>query len=252
YDAVIFGVDDFDDNNDNARGESTDEVEMPAAVLGLADLFDYPRTFRETGYRRDAFLECLLRGSAYKRDFQEFLSHPLERAKKARASRQNYAWFVSHYVGADWSLAGLKVDWAARKVKFPESTDAATRRVLQDRVANPVVSDDGWKAAMRREWLGRIAKKYRSSRTLLVFARLPNSPIPLPVERRPIPIRGMLRDLAARQKNVLLLDEHLFDHLERPEDFYDFTHLNAVGATAVTRVLVDQLPLILARMAGRN
>jgi hypothetical protein len=252
YDAVVFGVADFDDNNDDAHWESTEEVEMPASSLHLADLFDYPWTFQEPGYRRDAFLECLLKGSAYKRDFQELLSHPMARAKKAAQSRRDYAWWVWTYVGVDWSLAGLEVDWGARKVKFPESVDATSRRVLREKVENPVGPDDGWKAAMRREWLGRIARHYRGSHTRLVFARLPSSPIPLPAERRPVPIRGMLRDLAAQQPNVLFLDEHLFDHLERPENFYDFTHLNAVGATAATKILVDQLPLILSRMAGRT
>src|SRR6185295_17831779 len=98
------GLDDFDDNNDNTKGESNDEVEMPVSSLHPSDLFDYPWTFQDAAYRRDAFFACFLKGSAYKRDLQEFLSHPVARAKKAARSRREYASFVSHYVGADESL----------------------------------------------------------------------------------------------------------------------------------------------------
>jgi hypothetical protein len=252
YHAVVFGVDDFDDNNDHLRGESTEEVEMPVSSLHLADVFDYPWTFQEPRYRRDAFLECVLKGSAYKRDFQELLSHPLVRLKRAAESRASYQSWNWEYVGDDPSMAGLEVDWGTRQVKFPERTDAVSRQILRARVENPVGPDDGWKAAMRREWLGRIGRHYRNSHTLLVFARLPSWPIPLPPERRPVPIKGMLRDLAAQQPNVVLLDEHLFDHLERPEYFYDSIHLNAVGATAATKILAEQLHVILAQTAARN
>ncbi len=250
YHALIFGVDNFDDNNDNSRAESTAEVEMPVSSLHLGDLFDYPWTFREPGYRRDAFLECVLKGTAYKKDFQELLSHPLERARKAAASRRDYVRFMWDYDGADWSLAGLEVDWQTRTLKFPERVDDTTRAALLGRVKNPVQPDDGWKAAMRHEWLGRIAKHYKGSRTLLVFVRLPCTPIPLPSELQPVPIRGVLRDLGASQPNVMLLDEHLFDHLERPEYIRDYTHLNAAGAAAATKILAGQLPLILARIGA--
>src|SRR5579864_153900 len=134
YNAVVIGVDSFDDNNDSWRGDSTAEVEMPVSSLHLKDLFDYPWTFRQPGYRRDAFLECLLKGSAYKRDFLEFLSHPVDRVEKAAKSREDYGPFMRAYVGADWSMAGLEVDWTARKLKFPEAADAATRDIMREQV----------------------------------------------------------------------------------------------------------------------
>ncbi|HEV2688779.1 MAG TPA: hypothetical protein VGV35_09500 [Bryobacteraceae bacterium] len=248
YNVLVFGVDNYDDNDDNARSESTQEVEMPVSSLHLRDLFDYPWTFRGPGYRRDAFLEIVIEGSAYKRDLQELLLHPVERARKTAQSHESYGPYMWDYVGSERSLAGLEVDWAAGKLKFPESADAATRDILQVWVDNPAYPDTGSKAALRREWLGRIARHYRGSHTLLVFVRLPTTPIPLPADRQPAPIRGMLRDLAAQQSNVLLLDEHLCDGLERPEYFYDYMHLNAVGATEVTKILVDQLRMILGRI----
>ena len=247
YGALIIGVDDYDDNNDYSRGESTAEVEMPAPALRFADVFTYPWTFQDPGYKRDAILECLLKGSGYKKDLQEFISHPRERAQKARKSRADYAQFMWQWVGADWSMAGLEVDWHSHKLKFPDAADVSTRDNLQQIVDHPSESDDGWKAALRREWIGRIAKHYRDSRTLLIFARLPHTPIPIPTELRAPPIRGMLRDLANTQSNVILLDEHLFDHLERPEYFRDFTHTNAVGSAEVTRIIVDHLPAVLAK-----
>ena len=250
YDALILGVDDYDDNNDYSRGESTAEVEMAAPALRLADLFTYPWSFSDPGYRRDAFLECFLKGSAYKRDLQELISHPRTRTKKTHDSRADYAQFMRQWIGAGWSMAGLEVDWHAHKLKFPDAADASTRDNLQQIVDHPNQKDNGWKAELRREWIGRIANHYRNSRTLLIFARLPHTPIPIPPELRAPPMRGMLRDLAITQSNVVLLDEHLFDHLERPEYFRDYTHTNAIGSTEVTRIIVEQLAPILAK--GRS
>jgi len=249
YQAIVFGVDDFDDNDGVGPVESTQEVEMAVSSLGWRDLFDFPFTFQNKTFRRDAFLQCLLKGSAYKRDFQELLSHPVARWKRAAESRRKYAWFKGHYVGADWSLDGLEVDWASRKVKMPDVADVNTREEFRKRVENPIGEEMGWKAANRREWLTRIVRRYGRSSTLLVFMRLPSSPVPTPAELRAVPLRGMLRDLASRP-NILLLDEHLMDALERPEYFYDFLHLNARGATAATKIFVEQLPPILARAAG--
>lgn len=250
YNAVVIGVDSFDDNNDSFRGESTAEVEMPVSSLRLKDLFDYPWTFRQPAYRRDAFLECLLKGSAYKRDFLELLSSPLDRAKRAAKSREDYGPFMWDYVGADWSMAGLEVDWAARTVKFPDAADAPTREIMQEQVEHYDYADNPAKATFRREWLGRIARHYRGSRTTLVFVRLLSTPIPLPAALQRAPIHGILRDLAATQPNVVLLDEHLFDRLQHPEFFRDYTHLNAVGATEASKIFADQVPLILARASG--
>ncbi|HYL75552.1 MAG TPA: hypothetical protein VEU96_15170 [Bryobacteraceae bacterium] len=252
YNAVVIGVDSFDDNNHSFRGESTAEVEMPVASLHVKDLFDYPWTYQRPAYRRDAFLECLLKGSAYKRDFMEFLSSPLDRMTRAVKSREHYGPFMWDYVGADWSMAGLEVDWAARKVKFPDAADAPTRDIMQDQVEHYDVPDDPAKTVFRREWLGRIARHYRGSRTILVFVRLLSTPIPPPAELQRTPLHGMLRDLPATQSNVLLLDEHLFDRLQHPEFFRDYTHLNAMGATEASKIFADQVPLILARAAGVN
>jgi len=252
YDALIFGVDDYDDNNDYSRAESTAEVEMSAPALRLADILDYPWSFRDPLYRRDALLECLLKGSAYKRDLQELTSHLQARVRKARESRAAYAQFIRQWVGADWSMAGLEVDWHTHKIKFPDAADAPTRDNVQQIVDHPARADNGWKAELRREWIGRIAKHYRGSRTLLVFVRLPHTPIPIPPELRAPPVHGMLRDLAATQSNVILLDEHLFDHLERPEYFRDYTHTNAIGSTEVTRIVVEQIPAILERSKGKT
>jgi len=246
YDAIVIGLDDYDDNDDYSRGESPSEVEMPVFSLHIWDVFDYPWTFRAPNYRRDAFWECILKGSAYKRDFQELLSHPFLRWRSAKKTRHDYAWFVAHYIGADWSLAGTHVDWNSRQIEFPNITDPTTRDVLQKRIrSSPEEKDEGWKADIRREWIGRIAEHYHSSHTLLIFLRLPSSPIPTPPSMRPVPLRGVVRDLATRLPNIALLNEHAFDYLERPENFYDYTHLNAVGARALTEKLVPQIEALL-------
>lgn len=55
----------------------------------------------------------------------------------------------------------------------------------------------------------------------------------------------MVRTLA-RAERVSLVPEAIFDHLERPEYFFDGLHLNREGRRIFSRILADQVAELLA------
>lgn len=251
YTAILFGVEDYDDEDSAEEpAERLLDLQMAVGSLRLTDLFDFPFTFRGAQNERQAFLGCLLKGFAYKKDLQGFLAHPKHRWNDAAIYRERSVREDWNATGPISNLAGLKVDWAARKLTFPPGVDPLTRELLQRQVDHPSYPQTGLNAQFRRQWLTRIADRYRNSPTVLLFLRLPRSPIPRPEALAPNTQRGVLRELAQR-RNVMLADERVFESLESPELFHDQFHLNAEGWTRATRIAVEQLRLALARAAGR-
>ncbi len=251
YTAIMFGVDDYDD--EDGAEELADrmlDLQMAVGSLRLTDLFDFPFTFRGAQNARQAFLGCLLKGAAYKTDLHGFLAHPKHRWNDAAIWRERSVREDWNATGPIGSLAGLKVDWSAKKLTLPSGVDAMTRELLRRQVDTPSYPQTGRNAQFRRQWLTRIADRYRNSPTVLLFVRLPRSPIPRPEALAPAKQRGVIRELALRP-NVMLADEHVFEPLESPEFFSDQFHLNAEGWTLATRIAVEQLRMALARAAGR-
>jgi hypothetical protein len=68
----------------------------------------------------------------------------------------------------------------------------------------------------------------------IFFPRVPRAPVS-PPPHPPKPDTA-IRRLAARP-DVVVLDEHLFDSLERPELFVDGFHLNRTGMERFSRIL---------------
>ena len=111
-------------------------------------------------------------------------------------------------------------------MELPEWMDAAKRQNTADlllRDAPPLTRE---LAEYRRRWFGAIIARYRGTRTRLIAVRLPRGPVVRP--NLPADEGGTLREYAARGE-LALLDEHLFDELERPELFGDALHMNAAG-----------------------
>ena len=77
----------------------------------------------------------------------------------------------------------------------------------------------------------------------MVFIRLPRGPVPRPdnlVQKK----SSSIREFAARP-GVLLLDEHAFDSLERPELFKDAFHMNNAGASLLSARLAQEVGKLL-------
>jgi lysophospholipase L1-like esterase len=114
----------------------------------------------------------------------------------------------------------------------------------------PVDPQTGRLAVYRRKWFGKIMERYRGTATRVVFYRLPRAPIPRP-DSLVTKLSSSIREFQSGP-NVLLLDEHTFDSLERPEFFQDALHLNREGAARFSKLMAERLPEALASPPGAN
>lgn len=244
YAAVVIPVNDYDlrDAADNFADRLLD-LNFVIGHLRLGDLAEFSRSFREPSARRTAFRDGLIKGLVYERDFQEFLLHPLARLEHVRIIREGSAGWAYNFVPENHSLAGLSVDWAARKIHFPEGLTEPQRDLIRAILLQPQARQTGASAAYHRYWFGRILDYYRGSGTKLIFIRLPRAPA-LPPHLPPPNPASPLRALGA-QPGVVLLDEHRFDELERPELFGDPLHLNGEGILRFSRFLAEEVRRIL-------
>ena len=144
-------------------------------------------------------------------------------------------------------MDGLAVDWATGALTVPPGSSTDQEKLLRETLLRPVVEQTGRLAAYRRAWFGRIIDRYRGTATQVIIFRLPRGPIPRPdwlVAKR----SSSIRELAARP-NVMLLDEHAFESLERTSLFKDPLHLNSKGMKLFSQMLADRIAARLPKMA---
>jgi hypothetical protein len=243
YAAILVPSDDYDELD---RAIDLDdypwELHYLLARLELRDLFEFAGSHGSNWRKWVAFRGVLLKGFVYKRDFQEFLLHPLDRLAKVRDQDLHWAQWAYDYTGTDDSLAGLEIDWEHRTARYPERFTAAQRELIENSLLATRPPDDGRYTAYHRYWYGRILDRYRGSDTKIIFLRLPRGPLPPP--EHPPKQNSAVRQLASRP-HVVLLDEHLFDSLERPELFQDPLHLNRPGMEQFSRMLATEVLRVL-------
>ena len=123
----------------------------------------------------------------------------------------------------------------------PEKRSEIARLLLR-RPAEPSPDFAGY----RRRWLGAILARYRGSRTRIIFVRLARGPVVRPgLSSDPA---SSIREFAARG-DAVLIDEHRFDILERPELFLDALHMNQQGAVQFSTMLASEVAGILSGAA---
>ncbi len=98
--------------------------------------------------------------------------------------------------------------------------------------------DTGRETAYLRFWYGRILDYYRGSGTKIFFLRVPRAP-GTPPETPPKPTTAV-RQLIG-QSDVVVLDEHLLDSLERPDMMWDAMHVNREGMIRFTEIVVTEV-----------
>jgi len=250
YRAIVFGVDDFDDE-DVAFNPDDDirSLHYVIARLRWGDALEFARSFKSRQYQWEALRGALLKGLIYQADFRAFLSDPLKRIQYVQLSHRGYEIWTYDYVETNKSLAGLEIDWSAWSAKFPPGLDQEQSDSVRIYVMRKSAPQTGRLAAYRRLWFGRILDLYRRSRTRIVFVRLPRGPIPRP-DNLVRKLSGSIRELAS-QPNVLLCDEHAFDSLERPELFKDALHLNRDGIARFSPMLAEKVGSMLGATAER-
>lgn len=244
YRAIVFGVVDYDDEDelfnpfDDVRG-----LHYLMGRLRIGDVLPFAESFQSPELRWQAFRGSLLKGIVYQSDLLAFLSHPLKRLAYVQLCRSGYESWTWDYLETTRSMAGLSIDWNKWTATFPPGMDEDQRATVNASLMRRPAPQTGRLAAYRRLWYGRILDRYRGSRTVIVFARLPRGPVPRPdglfVKRS-----AVIRDFA-RRPGVLLAPEHAFDSLERPELFKDGLHLNRAGIERFSPMLAEEIARLL-------
>lgn len=246
YRAVVFGVDDYDDE-DSFEEHAADIRALHYAImrLRLSDALELSASFPRWPARWEVLRGALFKGFVLARDVQAFLSNPKERIKQVRLYHKDWAYWSYLYNEDPRSLEGLQIDWATRTASFSPGADGIQRATVANVLLRPVAPQTGHFAEFRRLWFGRILDRYRGSRTRIIFVRLARGPIPRPgdlVQKK----SASIREFAARP-NVFLANEHAFESLERPELFKDALHLNRPGSIRFSAMLVEEVGRILQR-----
>ncbi len=228
YRAVIITVDSYDDPEtweNHADRES--DMHYLIGLLGYADLEEFSNSYHDPALQARARRAILLKGWLLKRDFQELLRNPWARVRDALRNRRDSHKWIYDYPGEARSMVGLEVDFEHKSLKPPPGADAVLERSLRQYLLEPAPPDEGRHSAYLKYWFGRIYEHYRNSATRLIFVRLPRGPFVRP-DQPPVNPNASVR-LLAREPNVTLLREDLFNALELPEKFQDQMHLNRDG-----------------------
>ncbi len=243
YSAIVIPSDDYDepDSYENLNDRDLD-IRYLIARLKLSDIPQFPLSFDDYKLRWVAFADILFKGYVFKRDFLDFISHSKARIAKARQNATDSAGWFYDYRGPEHSVAGLEIDWQHNVARYPASFTAEQRKLIEDVLFGPRPPDAGVLTRYLKRWYDRIIDHYRGSSTKLIFLRVPRAPMP-PPEHPPKP-NSAIRQIASAP-NVIVLDEHLFDPLERTDLFADPMHLNGEGLNRFSRILATEVRRVL-------
>jgi hypothetical protein len=248
YAAIVIPTDDYNEPDAfDYQSERESDLHYLIARLQLQDVLEFPWTYQSKTLQWTIARGTILKGTIYKRDFAEFLAHPIQRIKKARyVESDSAAWFYG-YGGTEQNLGGLQIDWQHKTIQFPSRIPEEKREQIQNMLFPDRPPDQGRETAYLRYWYGKIIDYYRGSGTKLIFMRVPRAPTSPPdTAAKPY---SAIRQIASLP-NVIVLDEHLFDELERPDFFWDAWHLNRQGMEAFSRLLATNVRRVLGPPAS--
>ena len=248
YAAIVIPMDSYDDEDWENMANAEVDIHYLVPILRLRDLFDFGMSFESWSLRGQAMRTVLFKGLTYKRDLWALWDDPQGRLNRLRWEFNDGAAARYNYQGDQSSLAGLEVDWQAHKViHCPETASPATREMLDNVLLRQPGDYSGRLTAYLRRWFGRIVERYRGTGTRIVFLRLPRGPLVRPY--KPYTPTSAVREIAARG-DAILIDEHYFDVLERPELFHDAMHLNVAGAEQFSILLAEEIRKVLGPPPG--
>jgi hypothetical protein len=243
YAAIVIPTDDYNEPDTyDYQSERETDLHYLIARLTLHDLLDFPWTYRSKKLQWQIVRGMILKGTIYKRDFLDFLDHPIGRIAKARYYASDSAGWFYGYGGVAESLAGLQIDWQRKTIKFPDGVSESTRKDVENELFPTLPPDEGRETAYLRYWYGRMIDYYRGSGTKLIFMRVPRAPISPP--DAPPKLNSAVRQIASLP-DVIVLNEGLFNQLEHPDLFWDGWHLNRAGMEAFSRLLAGEVRRVL-------
>jgi len=240
YRAIVIGMNDYDDEDGSYdQADDTRALHYVIARLRWSDVLQFTASFHDIRARWEVFRGSILKGIVYQSDLLAFLSHPRKRIDYVHLSRRGYAQWTHDYEESPRSMTGLQVDWVAWTATFPPGADQIQVQTVKDFLMYKPYAQNGWTAAYRRLWFGRLLDRYRDSPTRIIFLRLPRGPVVRPadlVHKKSSSIREL-----ASQPGVTLIDEHAFDSLEHPELFKDGLHLNREGVARFSAMMAREV-----------
>lgn len=213
------------------------DVVTAAPLLRYSDAYTFASSFREWKDQCRAFIACFLRGSAFQSDISDLLEHPLKRVTELQKPSRIPNLGTQDPKQDDVDLFGMTHDPMTNQIKVPDRV-TQSERASAERALQSLPTQDG--SGHQYRWTDQILERYASSRTPIVVVTMPRGPFGGVQEWQRQDVDKLLHN-----KRVIMLDEHEFEFLERPEYFVDNVHLNAKGRRLFTERLSEE---VLARL----
>lgn len=251
YRAVVFGMNDYDDEDEFSNpNDDIRALHYVIARLRLEDVAEFAMSFDSPALRWEAFRDGIWKGTVFQADMLAFLSHPKYRLGEVAFDRHGFEEWTYGYLETPRSMEGLSIDWKTMKATMPPTFDENQVDTVKNALLREPAPQTGRVAAFRRHWLGKMIDYYRGSPTKIIFLRLARGPVVRP-DNLVHKLSSSIREFAARP-NVLLVPEHAFDSLERPELFKDAIHLNRAGIARFSPMMAVEVGRLLDQAAAQK
>jgi hypothetical protein len=216
-----------------------DDLRWVMARIRLADIAAFSNSFLAPLIKLQILREALFKGLVYRRDLREFLRDPATRIQHVDDCRAACADSFYGYPGRTENLSGVWMDWKTNTLHFPEGVSPQVQAEMKLHGNYRQWSVLGFERAYRKLWLGRIIDRYRGTQAKIAIVSLPYRPFPIPFSW-PVDSNSFASE-ASKNSQVTVLDEHLFEDLEKPQFFFDVFHMNRTGRLSFSSRLADAL-----------
>jgi hypothetical protein len=240
FSTIVIAFDQYSDQDglEDPSNRPTD-LNYLEGRLRLADCYPFSQSFSDRKQRRAMLTGCIMKGTAFRSDVQDFLSDIPSRVERAKDWRNNGAGYIEGYGGKPEELTGLTVDRAKHLIHFPPDLKDWQIRTINNTIFPDAVAQTGALTRYRTQWLGGILNLYKNSATRIVFIPIPRAPWPGP--DAPVPARFLKSVAGTPRLSVLPIDT--FKDLECPEVFADGLHLNRKGQAIFSARLAEMLAM---------
>lgn len=245
FDVIVLPLRGYADVDDAEIRADRDDLRWVIARIRLSDIAEFSNSFLTPLIKLTVLREGLFKGLVYRRDLREFLRDPAGRLQHVNDCRAACADSFYGYPGRMENLSGVWMDWTTDTLHFPEGVSPQVQAEMKLQSKYRQWSVRGFERAYRKLWLGRIIERYRGTPAKIVLASLPYHPFPIPYSWRVD--SDTFASQASKNPQVTILDEHLFEDLERPEFFFDVFHMNRTGRISFSNRLANTL----IQQAGR-